>query len=393
MKTIYIFIKSIKEQLRDWHFIAFAFAGPIVFMVIFGLAFSSNFNIYKIAIINNDKGFDTPAEEGGAHLNLGDEFGAAVTDTEYSDGTKMFILVPVKSEDEAVDKIESHEITAIIKIPDGFSRAVYNNEAPADGTLMISTVGDAGYPPFGLVSSIINSVFYDYIEEYIVFDYPVKNETVFEGVSSASSEYDYLAPGIMIMAIFFLIIQSAVVLLKEIEQNTLVRLQLSKISSWHLVAGVSATQVLFAIIIVPTMVFVAMALGFNVSGSIPLGVFVGVLTAVAAIAIGLITASVSKNSGEAFLIGNMILVPVVFLSGVFFPLPEIKMFTAFGRDISPFMFQPATHAVSAFNRIFLFKATLNDIWFEIIMLTVLSIIVFAIGVILFQRTHFKNYRR
>jgi ABC-2 type transport system permease protein len=48
---------------------------------------------------------------------------------------------------------------------------------------------------------------------------------------------------------------------------------------------------------------------------------------------------------------------------------------------------PPTHAVIALNKVFTFGASFNDIRYEIIMLTILTVIYYAIGIYFFRKEH------
>jgi ABC-2 type transport system permease protein len=400
MKTLHIFFKSLKEQIRDWRFLSFSLSLAPLFMIVFGFAFRSSYYTYKIVIFNDDQGVVDSTSQENQVINFGDLLVQTLQEVRYDEKTKIYKLVDMSSEQEAQKKLESHEIAALIRIPEGFSNAIASSRQAGEldgktlqqsgGTVDVVVSGDPAYTAFGVVNMVFEGIFNDFVLSYVGFNPPVVNRTEYIGVEQGFTEFDYLAPGIMLMSIFILIIQSAVVIMREIESGTILRFQMARLQTWQFLAGVGGTQVLFSIVMVPVMFGVAILMGFNIHGSLILGIIVGVVTCISAVAMGLITAAFSRTAGEAFIVGNFMLVPAVFLSGVFFPLPENGFVTIFGHSITVFMLQPATHAVNAFLSIFLADAGLGDILFELVMILVLSAIYFAVGVFLFKRAHFRT---
>jgi ABC-2 type transport system permease protein len=70
-------------------------------------------------------------------------------------------------------------------------------------------------------------------------------------------------------------------------------------------------------------------------------------------------------------------------------MPPVPLFTLSGRTIGLFDALPPTHAVVAINKVLTLGAGLGDVLYEVVMLLILSVVYFAAGVWLFQRTHLK----
>lgn len=379
MRVYQLFIKSIKEQIRDWRTLSLSLLMPVVFMVIFGLAFGKGYYNYKIFVINKDSG--------SLNKNYGNELIDRLIKGKYQDNSNIFTVTLIKSKEKYLGEIQKHNAIAIVTIPENFSQALINKNS--DNKASVLYEGDPGYPSFNLVKIFLDGTLNELIKEITQYSSPVSSEIGYLVSSGSGSEFDLIAPGMMIMSIFLLIIQVAIVLIREIENKTIKRLQLTPMRTWEFLSGIGATQVLFSIFMVPLMFATAILVGFKSNGSLLNGMIIGVITSISGIAIGLIVAAFSKNTNQAFIIGNMIIVPIVFLSGTFFPLPQIYLFDLFSHHISIFDFQPATHSVNALTRIFLFNYGLKDLGWEIIMILFLTSIYFFIGVILFRTKHLK----
>jgi ABC-2 type transport system permease protein len=92
---------------------------------------------------------------------------------------------------------------------------------------------------------------------------------------------------------------------------------------------------------------------------------------------------------QAFLLANFPLAFFMFFSGAMFPVPRLTIFSIGGQSVALFDILPTSHAVIALQKIFVMGASLGDVAYELIALTVLSGLYFAIGVWLFKRTQLR----
>jgi ABC-2 type transport system permease protein len=86
----------------------------------------------------------------------------------------------------------------------------------------------------------------------------------------------------------------------------------------------------------------------------------------------------------------VLVMPQVFMSGAFFPLPPMTVFHLAGHQIGAFDFLPATHAMLALRQVFMGGAGLNEIAFRLGMTAVLSVLYFALGVVAFERMQMRH---
>jgi ABC-2 type transport system permease protein len=395
MKLFKVYQRSMREQIRDWRLLSFSFLCPISFMIVFGLLMGSGYYTLSILVLNQDKGLNIESAEDTA-LNYGKELVAELKGMRYETGDAIFRIKMVSSEKNVEKVLEKRRYAAFIKIPADFTRVLAGSEpteALKEGASRLILKGDRSNPFFSFAKMAFDATFNNFVVEKAKFDFPVQLQTIKIGARKRGSEFDYLAPGIMLLAIFMLIIQSAVVLAREIETRTIKRLQVSSVRTWEFLGGVSLTQILFSIVMIPLMLWTAVWVGFRSQGALTDGMIIGVLACISAIAMGLIIAAFSRTGGEAFLIGNIAVIPVVFLSGIFFPVPFIKLFQLGNFKLGLFDLLPTTHAESAFLQIFLYGGGLKDVINEIVWIAALSALYFWIGVLLYRRNHLKVHYR
>jgi len=343
VKTLSLFRKTVREQLREPLMLGVTVTFGAVFMLIFGLAFGESYFTYRLAVRNLDR------PVGG--LRAGDALLERLEAMSYDDGVRMFAL-------ERVDA--------------------------TDGL-------DPANTGFGLVRMMLQSGLDDFLVERGRAPPVVSLETRFiETKVKGGGEFTYIAPGLMLMAIFLLLIQCSMVIVREVQSGTMLRLRLSRMQIWEFLLGVSASQVLFAALMLPLMYGVAVLVGFKGSGAVGTAFVVGLSSSVTAIAFGLVNAAISRTVVQAFLWGNLITIPVVFLSGAFFPIPEHVLFSVLGQKVTLMDWLPSAPAVAAMNKVLIYGAGLSDVGPELLKMALMSGLLFALGTALFSRTHLRR---
>jgi ABC-2 type transport system permease protein len=156
-----------------------------------------------------------------------------------------------------------------------------------------------------------------------------------------------------------------------------------------LVIGLSLPTVLFGILSLLITLVLAVGLGFQANGSILLAVFIGGLTAIAVVGVGLIVAAYSQSVSRAFIIANFPLIFFMFFSGAVYPIPRILVGRFFGNPVSIYDIFPPTHAVIALNKVLTLGSGISGVAYELISLVILSVLYYGIGIWLFWRRHMR----
>jgi ABC-2 type transport system permease protein len=103
----------------------------------------------------------------------------------------------------------------------------------------------------------------------------------------------------------------------------------------------------------------------------------------------MITAAFSRNDGDAASLGSIILVPMVFLSGIIFPMPAVPLFSIGGRTVGLYDLFPSTLASEAIRK----AVTLGDLpslAFPVAGLLLQTVIIVWIGAALFQKRKLRT---
>lgn len=416
MKFISVAIKDFKELIRDRRGLFMILLFPMFFMIIFGIAFggmgTSN-ETHNLAVVNLDEGAKMPLTN--EDVNFGDNLTEIFRDSEYEDSDVKLFNVINTSESSANKLIQLKEADAMIIIPKNFSQTTVDkmeNSITAqttgttssnnsnNDTLKLIISGDSSSMGFAVSQVVLIKIIGEYQDNLVASiqsqtsGSSVKPLKLFEGdVESVSgtesfSQFDFLAPGMMLFAILLLATTVAASLTKEVEKGTLARLRISKMRSFDMLFGALIPWSIVAAIQVLILLTVALIMGFNWQGglnSIVLAMFIGVIGGIGSIALGMIIASFAKNDTQAFNLGIMVVVPTSFVVGAFFQLPQVVVGEIMGRSFQIYDILPWTHILNALKSVLIYGNGLSAITYDLAWSAVLTAILFIIGMGLFSR--------
>ncbi|MDO5836094.1 MAG: ABC-2 transporter permease [Methanobacterium sp.] len=414
MKFISVAIKDFKELIRDRRGLFMILFFPMFFMIIFGIVYGNmgqTNETYNLAVVNLDEGAKMPLTN--EEVNFGDNLTEIFRDSEYEDSDVKLFNVVNTSESSANKLIQLKEADAMIVIPKNFSQTIVDKMEDSIATQITGTTssnnndtlkliisGDSSSMGFGVSQVVLIKIIGKYQDNLVA---NIQSQTsgssveplkLFEGdVESVSgtesfSQFDFLAPGMMLFAILLLATTVAASLTREVEKGTLARLRISKMRSFDMLFGALIPWSLVAAIQVLILLTVALIMGFNWQGglnSIVLAMFIGVIGGIGSIALGMIIASFAKNDTQAFNLGIMVVVPTSFVVGAFFQLPQVVIGEIMGRSFQIYDILPWTHILNALKSVLIYGNGLSAITYDLAWSAVLTAIIFVIGMGLFSR--------
>jgi ABC-2 type transport system permease protein len=190
--------------------------------------------------------------------------------------------------------------------------------------------------------------------------------------------------------LMFLCMSTTQLLVREKTNRTLLRYRMSGVSTLKIFFGLTLSQIVIALILVPFSMFAAGLMGFHARGSIfPLLLISSILT-IAAVGIGLIVACFTKNESEAINISASIVVPLVLLSNTLYPMEKNQLFSIFGMSFSFFDLLPTSVAADLLRNSLIYLVPLRDLLPWILWLCLQTIVIFGIGACLFKFFLFRN---
>ncbi len=420
IKFLSIAIKDSKELLRDRKGLFLILGFPLFFMLIFGFAFGGmgqENQTHNLAIVNYDQGavFPTTNEK----INFGNNLTTVLKDTKYEDSETRIFNVTTTTENNANNLIKNSKADALLIIPKNFSQAMVNllsyninqnalssssnsvssGSTSSNVTAKLIIRGDSSSVSFGVSQAILVGIIGNYQDQVVnnvkksvsgssdQIEY-IKTDVESASGTSSFTTFDFLAPGMMVFAILLLATTVASGLTREVESETLNRLKLSKMRSFDLLFGGLIPWSLIAAVQILILLGVAIAIGFHWQGgtnSIILAMIVAIIGGVASVALGMIIASFAQNDRQATNLGTLVTVPVAFLSGAFFQLPQVVIGNFMGNTIEIYDLLPWRHTLLALRGVLIYGGNWNDISYQVAWMVVLTMILFVVGVVLFSK--------
>ena len=255
---------------------------------------------------------------------------------------------------------------------------------------MVTFVGDLTNPAYAIAGIMVNAALDQYVGARSGQIRPVQVAEEPLGASAARTEFENYVPGLLVFSVIMLIFLAAMTVAREVEDGTLRRLQITRMTAFDLLGGISLAVVLIGSASILITFLTAAGLGFHSQGPLWVAILVGALTTISVVGSGLLVAAFSRNVAQAFVIANFPLGLFMFFSGIIYPMKPVVLFTIAGRGISLYDIIPATHGVGALNKILTLGAGLDQVVYELGSLVVLSGLYFALGVFFFHRRHLRT---
>ncbi|MBN2085122.1 MAG: ABC transporter permease [Anaerolineales bacterium] len=388
MNAFRIARKTLMEYLREPQLFLFILSGPpllvLLWYVIFLPAKDRLGDYLRIQVVNRDSG-----AEGAALVDM-------LRAIEFEGKPALDVKV-IGAEDQGMISLREAKAGLMLIIPSGFTRALEDARAGIDGEppAEIEYAGDTASFNYVFAKGYIDPYIRGYIQVQSGLGPPVYGKYKFLPGTGTSADFDAAIPGLLVFSLLFLIISSASSLVQEEMHRTLTRFRLARVSGFDLVAGVGLAQMVLAVMEVTIGFLTAVLLGYGRGTDLlqPMRILllfgVSVLFAVPVVGLGMITAAFSRNDGDAASLGSILLVPMVFLSGILFPMPAVPLFAIGTRAVGLYDLIPSTLASEAIRK----AVTLGDasaLVYPVAGLLLETIIIVWIGAALFQKRKLRT---
>jgi len=366
-RAILIARKSLLEILREAQLLVLTIVMPLAFLVITVVTYTSDLQVtYKIGIL--------------AETSQGEAIIKILNNQTYPDGKPIFNISTISEWGSVDRKLKEGEETAFIRIKDD----------PKDQNTQVTIYGDALSTRFYRASTILENSLLDFGRKtaghptVILFkEQPLTS-------NGPRTELDLYAPGMITFGLLMIIPQTAMLVAREDRWKTLERLRLTSLRSWEMLGGISLAQMVVAIFQVVIVLLAAVAMGFNNQGSLGLAILIGLAVSASAIGQGLFVACFVQDDSQAANVASTFAMIQVFLSGSFYQLPPLTMFSVAGHQIDVFDIFPATHGFRALQQVLTYGDGFQEISFRLGATLTLSLVYFVLGVVIFKRVKLKG---
>ncbi len=209
------------------------------------------------------------------------------------------------------------------------------------------------------------------------------------GTTGDIDQFSYSVPGLLILGVIMLMFSAAVAFVAEVEEKTIHRLKLSRVSTLEYLSGITIVQIIVGFLTILLTLAIAVWLGFEIAGSIVPFFMLVLLTCVSIIAFSLIIAAMTKTVNEVLIVANFPLLLFMFFTGAAFPIQSGPWFSIAGYEINLQSFLSPTHAITALKKIMLMGMAAGDIIPEITALISITVLYFVVGLWGFRARHMK----
>lgn len=310
--TVWTFTKiNTKRYFRDRMAIFFTVLFPLIFLFVFGSFSSGNNSIsLKVAIINHSDS----------------KFSQEFVKNSKKENKALDIDKEVKTLDAAREKMTRDQLDATIVLPKDFGQTDPNSQQPYPrGTAEIYYT-ENNRSSAQVLESIMESTFKSINAGLVKSDTPfaVKSKQLKQNSLTA---FDYTFAGLLGFAIIGMGIFGPINVFPELKKmGVLRRLSTTPIRVWQYFLTTMISQLIIGALSIGIMFLVAI-LVFNlkvVGNYFELAAFIG-FGIILILGIGLALGGWAKNERQAAPLSNIIVFPMMFLSGTFFPrylMPE-----------------------------------------------------------------------
>jgi ABC-2 type transport system permease protein len=193
---------------------------------------------------------------------------------------------------------------------------------------------------------------------------------------------NFYVPGVIgIVLQIGTVFATAMAVVREREKGTLETLLVSPLSRWGLMLGKLIPYLCIGMVMA-MILFLIMRFLFHVpiNGSVVAMIFTTLVYVFALLSLGLLVATKAENQMQALQMSMTFMLPSVFFSGFVFPRETMPwIFYAVGTIL------PTTYFISLMRAIILRGAQLFEYWPHLLILTIMSILLFAFCALTFRK--------
>jgi ABC-2 type transport system permease protein len=382
--------KDLMELFRNKMGLIMLVLMPIFMMSMVGFIYPSDTSIsdVSIALVNEDEGY----------IGYPSASAMLVTALEkMNTDTGMMTITNASSFDEVRDMIQGGEVDGGIIIASNFTSSLMVGK---QGTITIVT--DESNPQMSMVLQIALKEVFEQIGTWVaeqnvqrlpgidesnslatVKPYSVQTEGALSG---SFSYFDFMAPGLMAMTVMMSVMTGLPAAIShEREVGTLDGMMVAPINRLTIILGKTLAQTargLLQGILILTLAVVLF--GVTIHGSILLIFALLLLGVFSFVGLGVVITSFAKDQETAMMVMMTLMFPMMFLSGVFFPIQQMPWYM---QDLSKVL--PLTYAATALRKVMVLGADVSMITTELAVLIGFGVVMTTIAVPVFKRAMTK----
>jgi ABC-2 type transport system permease protein len=331
-----ILIKEFKQLFRDVRMRIVLFVPPVLMLIVFGYAATTDVTSIRMAVLDEDKN----------QLSRG-------LIERFVSSNYFLPARYLNSEKELVPLMDSGKVEVYIHLERGLSRRVKSGKDAAIQIIIDGTDSNRAAVIVSYVNGIVNELSQDALRDRIktvvisrsLGGMRVKKiiqlkERVFFNPDLSSR--NFFLPGVIGLLISLITVMlTSMSIVKERETGTIEQIIVSPIKPVELIAGKTVPFIIIGFVDIFIITIVAIA-WFNVpfNGSFLFLLFSSFLYILSTIAVGLFISTISKTQQQSMLSFFLFFMPAILLSGFIFPIysmPESIQVITYANPLRYFM--------------------------------------------------------
>lgn len=352
---------DVKRLFRDKVAIFFVFIFPMIFLFVFGGLFGGDNEVsFKVALINN------------SNSQIATEFEQLAKDSDVLQVDEKITTV-----EQAREKMNRSEVSALITLPENFGH-VNSGDHPS-GELVV-TYDQNNEQAEQTLKAVLDGIFQKTNEQFVDTSVPftVKTEST---ATKGLTRFDYTFAGLLGFTLLSLGIFGPTTVFPRLkEKGVLRRYHTTTLKVWQYFTANVISNAFVGVLSVASMFIVAMIFfDLNMRGDYLSFIAVILLGATLLFGIGLAVGGWAKNENQAAPVSQLVSFPMMFLSGVFFP---VFLMPEWLQNITRFI--PLTPIIDSIRLVVTEGRTLFELGPQMLIIGVWIIVVYFIAFKVFR---------
>ena len=300
LRTIWVFfVINFKRLFRDKTALFFTFAFPLIFLLVFGFANKNTGATFHVALLNQ-------SQTTSARQTVG----------AIKNGKVLKVDTGVATMSQAQQKMKRGQLDATIVLPEDFG--AIKNGIPSGQAQVIYTQN--GAQAGSAVQSILQAQFARVNASLVANKTPFVANAV-QSNEKSLSHFDYAFAGVLGFTILGSGIFGPINIFPELKkQGILRRLHTTPLRVWQYFLSIMLGNAVIGLMSLALMYVVALKLfNLHIAGNILELIVFLVFSLLLILGIGLAIGGWAKNERQAAPLANIVVFPMMFLSGTFFP--------------------------------------------------------------------------
>lgn len=383
--------KDLLDFARDRMQLVFFIIMPVFMMIMTGFIFPTENSLKNIplGIANQDGG------------QVSATLVQVLTDVKTSNGDNVFNVKTYADAEAIKSAIKSQKINGGIVIEQDFSSLVENDQQAS-----VAIIPDQSNPQ---ISQILTQMLQQIVSGTSTRLAVSKVGEMIQMVGTASpllaqanpaaiitpiqpviddlipgkpNYFQFVAPGIMAMIVMMSVMTGlAVSVSREREAGTMDGLLIAPVSRLSIILGKAFSQTVRGMVQGLLVLLLAILIfGVHVYGNWLIMIVLMFLGVFAFMGIGILVSALASAQESAMTIMMTLQFPMMFLSGVFFPIQQMPKVMQYISKVIPL-----TYEATALRKVVVLGAGLTSVWTEVLILLIVGVVMLSIAVPTFRR--------